>query len=90
MLTASLVSIGLAKNFICGVMEKSKQTCWPTQYFFKWADNWSNMLASVMSLTLCNPMDCSPPGSSVHGILQARILEKAAVSPSRVFPRPRD
>ena len=25
--------------------------------------------------TLCNPMDCSPPGSSVHGILQARILE---------------
>ena len=25
-------------------------------------------------LTLCNPMDCSPPGSSVHGILQARIL----------------
>ena len=25
--------------------------------------------------TLCNPMDCSPPGSSVHGIFQARILE---------------
>ena len=25
---------------------------------------------------LCNPMDCSPPGSSVHGISQARILEK--------------
>ena len=29
--------------------------------------------------TLCNPMDCSPPGSSVHGILQARILEWVAV-----------
>ena len=29
-------------------------------------------------LTLCNPMDCSPPGSSVHGILQARILEWVA------------
>ena len=29
--------------------------------------------------TLCDPMDCSPPGSSVHGILQARILEWAAV-----------
>ena len=28
-----------------------------------------------LSLTLCNPIDCSPPGSSVHGILQARILE---------------
>ena len=25
--------------------------------------------------TLCNPMDCSPPGSSVHGIFQARVLE---------------
>ena len=31
-------------------------------------------------LTLCDPTDCSPPGSSVHGILQARILEWAAIS----------
>ena len=31
-------------------------------------------------LTLCNPMDCSPPGCSVHGILQARILEWVAIS----------
>ena len=30
--------------------------------------------------TLYNPMDCSPPGSSVHGILQARILEWVAIS----------
>ena len=30
-------------------------------------------------LTLCNPMDCSPPGSSNHGILQARILEWVAI-----------
>ena len=30
--------------------------------------------------TLCNPMDCSPPGSSVHGILQARILEWVPIS----------
>ena len=28
-----------------------------------------------LCLTICDPMDCSPPGSSVHGILQARILE---------------
>ena len=33
--------------------------------------------------TLCNPMDCSPPGSSVHGILQARTLEWDAISSSR-------
>ena len=30
--------------------------------------------------TLCNPMDCSPPGPSVHGILRARILERVAIS----------
>ena len=33
--------------------------------------------------TLCDPMDCSPPGSSVHGILQARILEWVATPSSR-------
>ena len=40
--------------------------------------------------TLCDPMDYSPPDSSVHGILQARILEWAAVSFSRGSSRPRD
>ena len=39
---------------------------------------------------LCNPMDCSPPGSSVHGILQARILEWAAIPSSRGSSQPRD
>ena len=34
-------------------------------------------------LTLCDPMDCSLPGSSVHGIFQARILESVAVPSSR-------
>ena len=37
--------------------------------------------------TLCDPMDCSPPGSSVHGIFQARVLEWVAISPPRgIFP----
>ena len=40
--------------------------------------------------TLCNPMDCSPPGSSVHGISQARILEWVVISSSRRSSRPRD
>ena len=40
--------------------------------------------------TLCNPMDCSPPGSSVHGILQARILEWVAYHFSRGSSRPRN
>ena len=39
-------------------------------------------------LTLCNPMDCSPPCSFVHGILQARILEWIATSSSRDLPKP--
>ena len=41
-------------------------------------------------LTVCHPMDCNLPGSSVHGILQARILEWVAVSFSRGSSRPRD
>ena len=41
-------------------------------------------------LTLCDPMDCSPPGSSVHGISQARILEQIAIPFSRASSQPRD
>ena len=41
-------------------------------------------------LTLCDPTDCSPPGSSVHGILQARVLQQVAISSSRGSSRPRD
>ena len=40
--------------------------------------------------TLCDPIDCSPPGSSVRGILQARILEWVAMPSSRGSLRPRD
>ena len=35
--------------------------------------------------TLCDPMDCSQPGSSVHGILQARVLEWVAIPSPRIF-----
>ena len=41
-------------------------------------------------LTLCDPMDCSLPGSSVHGIFQARILEWAVIPSSRGSSQPRD
>ena len=46
-------------------------------------------------LTLCNPMNCSLPGSSIHGIFQARVLEWVAISFSRgwrglPFPSPGD
>ena len=40
--------------------------------------------------TLCDPMDCSLPNFSVHGLLQARILEWVAMHSSRGSSRPRD
>ena len=45
---------------------------------------------SQLCPTLCNPMDCSLPGSSVHGIFQARLLEWAAIAFSRGCSQPRD
>ena len=39
-------------------------------------------------LTLCKPMDCSPPGCPVHGIFQARILEWVAMPSSKDLPSP--
>ena len=55
---------------------------------------WRRCLSAAKSLqlylTLCDPMDCSPPGSSVHGISQARILECVGISSSRGSSRPRD
>ena len=63
------------------------------EWMNKWVIIWSNAtshfgycayycccLATRVPL-LCNPVDCSPPGSSVHGIFQARILEWVAISP---------
>ena len=68
----------------------------PTQFFM-----WYHMCAKAYFLaresevaqscpTLCNPMDCSLPGSSVHGIFQARILEWVAISLSRGSSQHRD
>ena len=48
------------------------------------------MLVTQSSLTLCYPLDCSPPGSSFHGILPARILEWVAISSSGGSSWPRD
>ena len=48
------------------------------------------MFATRLCLTLCTPMDCSLSGSSVHGILQARILEWVAIPFTRVSSQPKD
>ena len=56
-------------------------------------NEWVKMCCSVLCqsyLTLCDPMDCSSPGSSVHEILQARILDWVAIPFSRGSFQPRD
>ena len=52
--------------------------------------SWVRAQSVQSCLTLCEPMDYSPPGSPVHGILQARLLEKAAIPFSRGSSQPRD
>jgi len=52
-----------------------------------WASKDENHL--VVSI-LCDPMDCSPPGSSIHGILQARRLECVVILLSRGSSQPMD
>ena len=47
-------------------------------------------LVAQSCLTLCDPVDCSPPGSPVHGILQARTLGWIAMPSSRGSSQPRD
>ena len=61
--------------------------------FFTNSATWeAPQFSSVAQLcpTLCNPMDCSPPSSSVRGILRARRLEWVAISSSRGSSRPRN
>ena len=48
------------------------------------------MLVAQLCPILCDPMDCSPPGSSVHEILQVRILELVAIPLSRRSSQLRD
>ena len=54
-------------------------------------DEWIKMVCCAQSCsTLCDSMDYSPPGSSVHGIFQARIREWVAISPFRRSSQPWD
>ena len=48
------------------------------------------MLVAQLCLTLCGPMDCNQPGSSVHGISQARVLEWVAIPFARGSSQPRN
>ena len=75
--------------------KKTSLSPFPFPIRFKVIQTWVGIgmkvkvLVAELCLTLCNPMDCSPPGSSVHGILQARILEWVAIPFSRVSSWPK-
>ena len=56
-------------------------------YMHRYCEKGKQSGVTQLCLTLCDPMDCSLTGSSVHGIFQARILEWVAISfPKGIFP----
>ena len=76
-------------HFFVILYDIKKKICHPKSFnifvllaFMLWVSILSSLkvLVAQSRLTLCDPMDCSPPGSSVHEILQARILEWVAIS----------
>ena len=67
-------------------------TCCPLFgiYYKSWNKAVLKVLVIQLCLTLCDPTECSPPGSSVHGILWPGLPEWVAITFSRGFSRPRD
>ena len=61
---------------------------WKMETLSKWKNEHVTCSATQLCPTLCDPMDCSPPGSSLHGISQARILEWIAFPPPGDLPNP--
>ena len=78
----------------CSERKKPGSGLWtPSLLFFLYHTQWwskVNILVAQLCLTLCDPMNCSPPGSSVHGILPARTLEWLAIPFSKGSSQPRD
>ena len=89
-LSQKSLSLKFEKN---NIKEPDKPTVWTILRFRETPTTSSiNQLCGSDAqsfLTLCDPMDCSPPGSSVHGILQARVLEWVAISFSKEAPHAR-
>ena len=64
--------------------------CFPLELVLFWFFYYNGVCVLSCVWLLCNAMDCSPPGSSVHGIFQKRILECIAISFYRGSSQPRD
>ena len=74
----------LCQNSCWTQIRKSLNGCYRILLSALESSKWSEVSRSVMS-TLGNSMDCGPPGSSVHGILQARILKRFPFPSPRIF-----
>ena len=88
---------GFSPCLVLYITTPNKGSCvWRALWMFQfnekknqWKFTWYLIMLVAQSCpTLCDPMDHSPPGSSVHGILQARILEQVAIPFSRGSSRP--
>ena len=76
------------KHYFANKSPSSQGYGFSSSHVWMWEVKWSEVTQSCP--TLCDPVDCSLPSSSVHGILQAKILEWVAISFSRGSSRPRD
>ena len=73
-------------------------SCIASRFFTSWATREAHkdinkcvlMLVTQSFLTLCDPMDCSPPGFSLHRFLQSKVLEWVAIPFSRGSSQPQD
>ena len=87
----SLVPIHLKRTILTVIYPGSEGPGWVSAQSRNWYMALKRKVSVAQScLTLCNPMDFSPPGSSVHGIFKARILEWVAISFFRESSQPRD
>ena len=75
------IVVCLSKYFVCA---------WEIQIFLLICELTRCLLVAHSCMTLCDPKDCNPPGSSVYGISQARIPEWFTISSSRASSWPRD
>ena len=75
-------AVSLGMSTVSVNTQQSREECYEDPLLIKLAAASEVKVAQLCS-TLCRPMDCYPPGSSVHGVLQARVLEWVAISFSR-------
>ena len=88
-----LLSCRLSYHFLDCIIWHTKFLIWlksNCHYSVCFSESESESEVAQLCQTLCDPMDCSLPGSSTRGILQARVLEWVAVSFSRRSSQPRD